>query len=118
MMFSLTARVLTLVLLAFALLGCASQPKPPVQIVYKTQYIYPSVPKELLTQVTPNPPVSSQVYLQMPVYQREGYLTDYVVDLLGTVAVCNKQLTQVEDYLNKVKQGEGLESQPQDKRSP
>ena len=110
-------RHLQLVTLAFMLLICiallsACGTTPPPTIIYKDKYLHTEVPSEVTAKVTPTAPIETDLYLAMTPVQREVYLANYVLDLLGTVASCNNKLTTVETVI-KTQKGVQSESQPQ-----
>lgn len=83
--------MLAVVIIAATLSGCSSTTK----LVTKTSTLYQEVPAELTLQVKPKPPVDRVVYLAMPVYERERYLSEYSVELLKGLYSCNSQLSSI-----------------------
>lgn len=83
--------MLIVVVATATLSGCFATPK----VVTKAQTLYQEVPTELTLQVKPKPPMDKLVYLTMPLYERERYLSDYSVELLKSLSSCNAQLSGV-----------------------
>lgn len=107
MMFAMCMAVLT---------GC-SVFQPKTTVVYETQYIRTQVPEGLLVRVRPPAPMAEETFLSLDDKEQQLYLTDYAMDLMGSIATCNAQLFGVKQYLDKT-QGEDLESQSKNKRAP
>lgn len=73
--------------------GCAQTPiiKTVTQIEYKTV----TIPPVLLLPCSVAAPPSQEDYLKANFSEREEYLTNYTVELLGNLKVCNSQISNI-----------------------
>lgn len=86
---------LFLAIMSMFLVGCASN-TPMKETVYVNKYIYVKVPTQLTKRIIPEKPISKDSYMAMSFYEREDYLSTYVVKLIGDVRMCNNQLDKIE----------------------
>lgn len=83
--------MLIVVVATATLSGCFATTK----VVTRTVTLYQEVPAELTVQISGKVPINKVVYLTMPLYERERYLSDYSIDLLKSLSSCNAQLNGV-----------------------
>lgn len=81
--------------LLLCLAACGTQPLT----VTNTEVRYEKIPKDLTTPCKPEKPKAKADYLALKPHEREAYLSDYAVSLLGTVKDCNIKLDKI-DKLN------------------
>lgn len=75
--------------------GCSWFKKPDPIYITKTEYISVTIPDGLKTQYRPKAFISVDEYMSLSQEEREAYLTDYTIELMGTLSVCNRQNTGV-----------------------
>ncbi len=94
---SRVVHVITVAALFIAVTGCSSiQPTPPLQVT-TVKTVAVKIPDPLLTPCVPVKPLAVEQYIQLNPTQREEYMSDYVVDLLGLVATCNQKLAKIKE---------------------
>jgi hypothetical protein len=89
-----TLVTLTLLLSVVALLTGCSTPAPPVTIT-KVVTVKQKIPEAHLSPCVASPLFDKEGYISSEMYTREEKLTLYVLDLLSTISVCNKQITEI-----------------------
>jgi len=91
-----------ILLIAFALVisGCSTQPKYNKLDVQPVKHVYVSIPESLVSPCNPDKPMSKEEYLALKPHEREEYLTNYSIRLLGVIKSCNLQLKSISE-LNK-----------------
>lgn len=82
--------------------GCAFN-KPEKVVVTETVYITPDVPKSLVKPCVAEKPMAPEAYLVLAPVEREQYLTDYSIGLLGVINNCNGQLKGIDKILTEHK---------------
>lgn len=101
-----------MLLVCIALLsGCSTEPQ--IKTVYETKYLHTEMPSEVTAKIAPTAPIDIESYIAMSVAQREVYMADYILDLLGSVATCNNKLATVESVIATQK-GVQSEDKPKD----
>lgn len=86
------------------LTGCSIFQKEPEKIyVTETKFVTPEVPKSLTDPCVADRPFKSDQYLKLTPVEREQYLTDYSIGLLGVINVCNKKLSGINKILTEAK---------------
>lgn len=73
--------------------GCAQQ--PVVKTVTQIEFKAIDLPEVLLKPCHVTEPPDQAVYLGAPFSDREEHLTNYIVELLGDLKVCNSQISQL-----------------------
>ena len=81
------------------LAGCATAPQE--RIVVKTEVKVIKIPDSLLTPCEVSVPPSKQEYLNKNAQEKESALTDFALNLLRDLRVCNTQIKQVKDFQSK-----------------
>jgi len=86
-----------LVLSLILLTGCSTSPKYTELNVTDTKVVQLSIPPSLTEQVYPQKLISQEEYLKLKIYEREQYLTDYIVNLMGNLKQCNVKLEAIKE---------------------
>lgn len=79
-----------MMLLAIVLVGCGSMSKKEIEKEYVTEYVTVTVPKDFRKRCKATKPIEPTEYVSMTPQQREEYLTDYAITLLGDLRDCDK----------------------------
>ncbi len=87
-------------LIVLTLLGCAGPSYKTIE-VSDLEIKYVKVPIELIEPCVPQEPLPKATYMDLTVYRREQYLTEYTVSLLGTVRDCNLKLKKISELNDK-----------------
>ena len=84
------------ILSIFLITGCANSPSSKLD-VQDTKIIYDAIPEHLLKPCESKKPISKEEYLLLKrdLGERETYLTNYSIDLLGIIKDCNKQIDEI-----------------------
>ena len=106
---------LIIVTIAFALQGCVAS-KALTKVVYETKYVHPEMPSEVTDPVKLKRPIDKQEYLAMSADEKESYLTEYNIEAISSLKMCNAKLLKVQSILDKQK-GAYSESKPSDKNN-
>jgi hypothetical protein len=77
------------------LTACGSSPKLTTIEVKDKEVITVKVNPTLTDPCHPNTPIKSEAYLSLKPHEREQYLTDYTIHLLGKIKECNDKLTAI-----------------------
>lgn len=80
-----------LALICLALTACANTSGTKLEIK-DTQIVYNVIPNEVLSPCIPASPIQRDVYLSYSPVERERYLSNYIVELYGTIKICNDKL--------------------------
>ena len=100
----LVMEILFLVAL-LTLTGCVTAPQE--RIVVKTETKLIKTPESLLMPCEVTAPPSKTEYVSKTAQQKEATLTDYALNLLKDLRICNNQIKQVKDF--QTKEAESLE---------
>ena len=90
-------KIIAAMIIAFMLTGCFGTTKP-LQ-VKDTEVRYEKIPKSLTEPCVPEVPKVKEEYMKLKPHERESYLAEYSVSVLGTVKDCNIKLKKI-DKLN------------------
>lgn len=82
-------------LMGVVMTGCASTKTTTID-VNTAKVVYTKIPEQLLTPCVPDKPIAPETYLTFQPHEREEYLTDYSVKLMGTLRDCNSKLKKIE----------------------
>jgi uncharacterized protein YdeI (YjbR/CyaY-like superfamily) len=93
-----------IIILAVILSACASAPQK--EYVTQTKTIEQKIPEDLLSTFDDKELIKKEDYLNLPPYQREEYLTNYILDLMLQLKIYKNQIQRIKDLNN--------ESKPQD----
>lgn len=93
-------KILSLLITAIVLTGCATSPKYDKLEVSKVDVVYVTIPEELLTPCKPEKPLDRESYLKLKTWEREQVLTEYSVSLLKTIKECNININKIKDLNN------------------
>lgn len=91
-------KLLLCIFLVFGLSGCAFGPKYNTLDVKETKVEKIKIDSELTTPCIPNRPMVKEEYLKLLPFDKETYLTNYSIELLGTVKDCNIKLKKIKDF--------------------
>jgi hypothetical protein len=93
--------VFKMALLAFVLsiAGCTTVPQERVVIKTETKLI--TVPESLLTRCEVTTPPAKGSYLAMSAQKKEETLTNYGIDLLKDINLCNTQIKKIKEFQDK-----------------
>lgn len=94
-------RLLSIIPIIAMLMACGSTPK--TEVVTKTVYITPDVPTSLFKPVVPERPMTKELYMNLTIWERETYLTEYVQKLMELLASRNTDVKSIEKILNDTK---------------
>ncbi len=83
------------------LTACSSSPKIKEVVVEKTKQVIVVPPSELTKDCDVPAPSEKEVYLRST--DKEKLLTDNIIDLYGSIASCNKQLSGLRIWFDKQK---------------
>lgn len=88
-------------LFCFVIVGCAVK---EVEYVTKIEYEYVTydIPKNLTTSCIPTKPIDVDTYLTMSNEEKENYLTNFSIKLMGDVKKCDNKLKSVVRYINEM----------------
>jgi len=92
-----------LVFLSTLFLGACASTTIEKEYVTKTNTIKQKIPDDLLTTIEPKPLINKEEYLSLPPYKREEYLTNYILDLISQLKVCNSQILRIKELNNESK---------------
>lgn len=92
----MTLRFILLSLISLFLTACASTSGTKLEI-QDTQVVYNVIPSEILSPCTPPSPIQRNVYLDYSPAERERYLSNYIVELYGTIKICNGKLSKARE---------------------
>lgn len=83
--------------------GCSvfTKQEPEVKYITKTEYITVSVPNKFRSNCQATRPMEPIQYVSMTRDQREEYLTDYAITLLGELRNCDKTRSGIIDLIDK-----------------
>lgn len=100
-------KILSALVLAISistLTGCSlfTTKEPEKVVVKEIQYVKTEVPESLLTDCVPDKPISKPEYMVLTPVEREQYLTDYSISLLGVINICNGQLKGIRKIVDQV----------------
>lgn len=87
-------KYLFFILTALFLVGCSTTKTTTID-VQPAKVVQVQIPEELLKPCVPEKPADKQTYLSLAPHQREEYLTDYSIKLIGTIRVCNDRIKQI-----------------------
>lgn len=90
-------KYIPLILIPFILLtGCATSQNPPpvVETIYVREKV--EINPIYLARCIPNKPMQQDKYIKLSLSERESYLTEYVIHLIGVLGKCNMQLEHIE----------------------
>jgi len=93
-------RALFIVLTVLFLSGCLSN---PVKVVTVTEYKAVTIPDSLLQKCDVSTPPNSAKYVASNAVGKESLLTDYSINLLNDLQVCNKKFENIRLYQDKQK---------------
>jgi hypothetical protein len=89
--------LLAVIATLFQLTGCATKPVYSQLQVQETKVIKEKLPPSLLTACLPKAPVTKELYMAYKPYEREQYLADYVVNLLGSLKDCDNKISKIRE---------------------
>lgn len=100
-------KVLLLIALTFILQGCGT-PNTKANVISMTEkeYVYTTIPSELLEPIIPDRPMSKEEYLKLTPPMREKYMASHAQYLLLIIKKLDIQLKKIEDIISKQKQKE------------
>jgi len=90
-----------MMLLVMSLVGCGIMSKKETEKEYVTEYVTVNVPKDFRVRCKATKPISPNEYIVMTLQQREEYLTDYSITLLGDLRDCDKTRSGVIDLVDR-----------------
>lgn len=107
-----TIKLLILLPILLVLQACGTT--STVVKVDSAKTVYTGIPARLLEPCLPKSPISKISYMAMLPHEREQYMADYSITLLGVVKLCNNQLEGIRkiDQANKKIAGKLDESKP------
>lgn len=91
---------LFIVLATLFITGCSFIKEKPVYIV-KHEYVTYELPKGLTTRCKPIKPMDVNKYMSLTKDERETYLTNYTIMLLGELKKCDSKVQSIESYISK-----------------
>lgn len=94
--------VIALVMLSL-LVGCSTLNTTELN-VGKTKVEKVVIPDSLLMECKPGKFMSKEEYLKLQYQEREGVLTDYILDLYAVIAGCNTNITNIRKLNSESKQ--------------
>lgn len=86
-------RLLLIILFVLLSVGCQNQPPAKSIIQYEVKSI--KVPEVLLKPCLASEPPAIDDYIKATEQERENLLTDYTIDLLKTISICNDQISNI-----------------------
>lgn len=90
-------KYIPLILIPFILLtGCAAKQTPPpvVETIYIREKV--EISPIYLARCIPNKPMQQDRYMKLSLSERESYLSEYIIHLMGVLGKCNMQLEYIE----------------------
>ena len=84
-------------ILVFILSACGHL-TPVETVVTKTEVIHTSIPNSLLKDCSVTKPPSKVSYLAMDYAGKEDALSNYIINLLKDLKLCNTQLSEIRNY--------------------
>lgn len=82
-------------LLITSLTGCGSLSKPDPIVIVKKEIIHKTIPDSLLVKCQASKPIPIEEYLTLEPIERETYLTNYSIRLLGVIKDCDDRITAI-----------------------
>lgn len=85
------------------LIGCAVK---ETEYITKVEYEYVTydIPKNLTTRCVPPKPIEIDKYNNLSPHERETYLTNYSITLLGDIKKCDNKIKSIVRYINEMNQ--------------
>lgn len=109
-------KVLILLTMISVLTGCQLFTKEPeVKYITKTEYVTIDLNKTLRQSCKTSAPIEVEKYMEFNLEEREAYLTDYSISLIGDVAICNQLRAKVIEVIDSTNE---LYKEKKDERQP
>lgn len=83
------------------LTGCVT---PKKELVYVTEYEYVvyDIPKQLTTPCRPGKPIDIDTYSNLSDEEKQTYLTNYIVTLMGDLKKCDNKVRSIDRYIKDI----------------
>jgi len=92
-----------IIFLTIFLSACATTSTPQKEYITQTKIIQQKIPENLLSTFDNKELISKEEYLKLTPYQREEYLTNYILDLLLQLKIYKNQIERIKDLNNESK---------------
>jgi uncharacterized protein YdeI (YjbR/CyaY-like superfamily) len=90
-----------IIILAVLLSACASAPQK--EYITQTKIIEQKIPEDLLSTFDDKEFIKKEDYLKLTPYQREEYLTNYILDLMLELKIYKNQIQRIKELNNESK---------------
>jgi uncharacterized protein YdeI (YjbR/CyaY-like superfamily) len=90
-----------IIILAVFLSACASTPQK--EYITQTKTIEQKIPEDLLSTFDDKEFIKREDYLNLTPYQREEYLTNYILDLMLELKIYKNQIQRIKELNNESK---------------
>lgn len=85
--------------MVFAIAGCAT--KPQERVVIKTEIKIVKTPESMLVPCDVTAPPERATYLTLSEKKKEEALSNYALDLLKDIRLCNVQVKKIKEFQDK-----------------
>jgi hypothetical protein len=83
--------------IAVILVGCSWGDKYNTLDVKQVEVVKVTIPDELLGRCKPDRPIDKNKYLKLKLYEREKYLTEYILYLYTVIKKCDIRIAKIKD---------------------
>lgn len=109
-------RTIILFILFILITGCASR-KPDHVITTEYEYVTYQLPTRFISGCKPSKPMDVKTYSKLDLKERENYLANYSISLLGDLKKCDNKIKGIVKYIDEINKMAGEEDVQNNKQN-